>query len=57
MNARSFSPSLHALDTVSQIKVPLFGSTSTCVTLTVKSLGSRILTEPISTLYFSKSTI
>ena len=57
MNARSFSPSLHALDTVSQIKVPLFGSTSTCVTLTVKSLGSWILTEPISTLNFSKSTI
>ena len=43
--------------TVSQIKVPLFGSTSTCVTLTVKSLGSWILTEPISTLNFSKSTI
>lgn len=57
MNARSFSPSLNALDTVSQIKVPLFGSTSTCVTLTVKSLGSWILTEPISTLNFSKSTI
>ena len=57
MNARSFSPSLHALDTVSQIKVPLFGSTSTCVTLIVKSLGSWILTEPISTLNFSKSTI
>ena len=48
---------MHALDTVSQIKVPLFGSTSTCVTLTVKSLGSWILTEPISTLNFSKSTI
>ena len=57
MNARSFSPSLNVLDTVSQIKVPLFGSTSTCVTLTVKSLGSWILTEPISTLNFSKSTI